>query len=112
MDVHSLVGELGGPLVAVATDRYFYGKGEVMASAVIYPCKGSEDARRAVYGVLFQSMRWNYWYEIADALRYVDINRVGIDRALIQLVERGTVERMVAGDGRYIYRVTLTATGR
>ena len=78
-----------------------------MTSSAIYPCVGADDARRAVYGVLFQSMRWTFWYEIAERLRYVDINRATIDRALLQLVERGTVERATAGDGRYIYRVIL-----
>lgn len=78
-----------------------------MTTNVIYPCVGADDARRVVASTLFQSMRWTYWYEIAERLRYVDINRATIDRALIQLIERGSVERMTAGDGRFIYRVIL-----
>lgn len=84
-----------------------------MATGVIYPCESAEDARRAVYSTLFQSMRWNYWYEIADALRYVGIDAWAIDAALVALAHEGAVERMTAGDGRFIYRVTLAqATNR
>jgi hypothetical protein len=76
-------------------------------SAAIYPCETAEDARKAVYSVAFQAMRWLYWYEIADRLRYVAIDAYAIDAALIALQHEGAIERTTAGDGRYIYRVTL-----
>lgn len=73
----------------------------------IYACDTESDARRVVKSTLFQSMRWMYWYELADRLRYVDITRTEITRALFQLRAEGDVDRMRAGDGRYIYRINL-----
>lgn len=77
----------------------------------LYLCVGPLEARRVVSSTLFHSMRWMYWYEIAEALRYVDINAVGIDRALLQLTAEGRVERRMSGDGRYIYRTVMDWRG-
>lgn len=76
-------------------------------SGVIYPATTPRDCQRVVANVLFQSMRWMFWYEIADRLRYVGITRDGIDGALDALLADGRAERITAGDGRYIYRTVL-----
>lgn len=81
-------------------------------TGVIYPCATHADERRVVATTLFQSMRFMYWYEIADRLRYVGITRAGIDRALLALTADGSAERMTSGDGRYIYRYAFPTTGK
>ena len=73
----------------------------------IYPCDTDADARRVVLSTAFQSMRWLYWYEYADRLRYVAITAGGISRALDSLTADGQLERMTAGDGRLIWRIVL-----
>ncbi len=78
-----------------------------MSTQTIYRCGSEADARRVVKTTLFQSMRWNFFYEIAANLRYVAITRTQIERALFQLEAEGDIERMTAGDGRHIWRVKL-----
>ena len=74
---------------------------------VLYPAESLDAQRRAVHSTLFQSMRWTYWYEIADRLRYVGITASGINQALTELEHADAVERMTAGDGRLIWRIRL-----
>lgn len=78
-----------------------------MQTSVIYPCETSADARRVVYSTLFNSMRWNYWSEIADALRYVGITASRIEGALDELVADGKIETMLTDSARRIWRVRL-----
>ena len=79
-----------------------------MMTGILYPCETAEDARRAVHSTLFQSMRFLYWHEIADRLRYVGITAEGIEVALHDLVREGRAETLLTA-GRYgrAWRVRL-----
>lgn len=74
---------------------------------VIYFADTLCEKQRFVYNQLFNSMRWNYWREIAANLQYTNLNVDDIDTALTELVEAGKIETMLTNSNSRIWRVVL-----
>ena len=78
-----------------------------MSSSVIYFADTLCEKQRFVYQMLFNSMRWNYWWEISENLRYTNLNVDDIDTALDELTKSGKIETSLTHSGCQIWRVVL-----
>ena len=76
-------------------------------SEVIYFAETLCEKQRMVYQMLFNSMRWTYWWEIAGNLKYTNLNIADIDSALDSLIESGKIETGLTAHGTQIWRVKL-----
>lgn len=74
---------------------------------VIYYADTECEKQRMVYNMLWGTMRWTWWWEIAATLRFTNLNIDDMDNALEALVNADKVETALTRTGGQIWRVKL-----